>query len=247
MANMVQIIVLAGGQGKRMKSELPKVLVLFRGRPMIANLLESIKQSNICLRPIIIIGFHGDRVKQALGPNYDYIVQSEQLGTGHAVACAKPLLLGKSDDIMVLYGDHPLVSAETIRRVAAAHVEAGTVMTMAVIAVEDFNDWRQPLMQFGKIIRGADGQVKAIVEVKDCTEDQKKIKEVNPSYFCFKAGWLWDNINKLKNDNAQKEYYLTDMAALAISQGERIAEVPVAALEALGINTREQLEILEQI
>ena len=118
---------------------------------------------------------------------------------------------------------------------------------MAALTVADFRGWRKIFYGFGRIIRDSSGQISKIVELKDATRKQRQIKEVNPSYFCFQAKWLWENIGKLSNHNAQKEYYLTDLAGLAINQGHKIATFPISAYEALGINTPGELKLASKI
>ena len=248
MKEKTQIIILAAGQGKRMgNATLPKVLTLFKGKPFINHLLESIKDSGVCDKPAIVIGQKADQIKEALGSDYIYIHQSEQLGTGHAVMVTKDKLEGQTENVMVLYGDHPLVSAETIKNIVEAHATSKAVMTMATTTVSDFNDWRQSFIGFGRIVRDQNNKLEKIVEKKDATPEELEIKEVNPSYFCFKTGWLWQNLDKLKNNNAQAEYYLTDLVGLAVEQGQQITTVEIGLKEALGVNTSEQLELLEKL
>lgn len=244
----IQIIVLAAGAGKRIKNKnLPKILLSLKGKPIIQHLLTAIKKSGVCKKPVIVIGQKADQVKAALRSDYTYIFQAEQLGTGHAVACTRQQLEGKVKDIMVLYGDHPFVSAKTIRKLTDTHLKEGKVLTMATTKVVNFADWRQGFFNFGRIIRNEKGKVSQIVEFKDATDRQKEIKEINPAYFCFKADWLWQNLNKLKNDNAQQEYYLTDLVSFACQQRQDISPVEIEPKEALGVNTIEELKLLKNI
>ncbi len=244
---MTRVIVLAAGLGKRMGEKIPKVLISLAGKPMVKYLIEAIKKSGVDEQPVIIVApDNKDLIKQALN-GCDYVVQDKQLGTGHAVLCAEDFLKGKSDDILVLYGDMPLVSAETIKKINQTHLSEGKVLTMATVKVTDFEDWQKGFYDFGRIIRDSDGKVNQIVERKDATEEQLKIKEVNPSYFCFKADWLWQNLDKLENKNIQQEYYLTDLAEIACAQGQEITTVEIEPKEALGVNTPEQLEELKKI
>lgn len=244
----VQIIVLAAGFGKRMAhQELPKVLIPLNGKPLIMHLLESIKQSGVCEKPVIVIGQKADLVKASLGPDYTYVTQTEQLGTGHAVACARPVVEGQADHVLVLYGDHPFVGAKTIRAIADAHQAQASVLTMATALVDDFKSWRQGFLDFGRVVRDNQGRVSAIIERRDATAEQLEIREVNPSYFCFRADWLWPHLSQLNNHNAQHEYYLTDLAGIACREGQTISTVPIAPREALGVNTAEQLAVLSQV
>lgn len=244
----VQIIVLAAGHGKRMNNhELPKVLIPFHGKPIIKHLLEAVAQSGVCGQSIIVVGQKAELVKTALGPSYTYIVQAEQRGTGHAVACARSAVEGRAEHVMVLYGDHPLVSAKTIRTIADQHVAHNAVLTMATVQVADFNDWRQGFADFGRVVRGEQGRVSAIVERRDASAEQLDIREINPAYFCFRGGWLWSRIDQLTDQNTQHEYYLTDLAGIACSEGQAIATVVIEPREALGVNTAEQLELIENL
>lgn len=243
----MQIVVLAAGHGKRMNnSELPKVLVPLRGRPIIEYLLEAIKKSGVAGKPVIVVGQKAEVVKQNLGSDYYYVLQAEQLGTGHAVACAEELLKNKTSNVMVLYGDHPLITPETIKRLAESHLNSNDVITMATVKVDDFNDWRKPLYDFGRILRDKTGKVVRIVEKKDAAQINLEIKEVNPSFFCFKAGWLWNNIDKLSNNNKQREFYLTDLVQFAFEQGHNINDIEVNSESAAGVNSKEQLDLIEE-
>jgi len=246
--NQIKIIILAGGLGKRMNhAVLPKVLVSLKGKPLISYLLESVKRSGVCVRPTVVVGAKADLVKEALGPDYDYVWQSEQLGTGHAVMCAAPSLKGQAEDIMVLYGDHMLLKPETIAKLSKAHLEGGKVLTMGTVTVPNFEDWRSGFYDFGRVVRDNTGTVCSIVEKKDATPAQLAICELNPSYFCFKAQWLWQNLSELKNENAQGEYYLTDLAHVACRQGAMINTVGIEPLEAIGVNNEEQLKLVEKL
>jgi len=245
MKNEIQIVILAAGQGTRMNNkDLPKVLIPLKGKSIIKYVLAAIKESKLCSRPTIIVGYKAEQVKNILGTDYDYVFQAEQLGTGHAVGCAKESLTRKVKDIMVLSGDMPFVSSKMINNLARAHFAKNNVLTMATAVTPDFVDWRQSFYGFGRIIRDRDNKVIAIMEKKDSTPAQLENKEVNPAYYCFKTDWLWSNLDKLKNNNAQREYYLTDLVGLAFKQGQDITTVEIKPKEALGINTAEQLELV---
>lgn len=244
----IKIIVLAAGHGKRMgNKELPKVLIELKGKPIIKYLLEAVRNSGVDDKPVVVIGQRAEEVKLALGSEYTYIFQTEQLGTGHAVLCTKEELENKAENIMVLYGDHPFVSPEMIKNLAKTHLKENKILTMATVRVPDYNNWRKPLYDFGRIIRDSQGEVCQIIERRDATPQQLKIKEGNPSYFCFKADWLWQNLAQLKNNNVQGEYYLTDLAGIACQQGQEIATVKIEPKEALGINTAGQLKVVENL
>ena len=238
-----RIIILAAGKGTRMGNGIPKVLTPFRGKPLIEHLLLTVKDSGVDPRPIIVVGHGADTVMKTLGDEYEYVHQKEQFGTGHAVRCAKSLLQGKTDAVLTLYGDHPLVSAETIKRLENIHWEKGEVLTLAVTTVDDFSGWRTPLADFGRVVRDTSGNIASIVEAKDATPDELTIREVNPSFFCFSANWLWENLSKLTNQNAKCEYYLTDLVGIAMQEGHSIPSLNIKPLESIGVNSLTHLEI----
>lgn len=230
-----------------MKSEVPKVLSLLKGRPIIQYLLDAVQASGVDTRPVIVVGQGADLVKKALGEGYEYVFQNAQLGTGHALKITRPVLQGKADAVIVLYGDHPFVHPTTVKKLRFLHERENRVITMMTTIVEDFDDWRKPFYEFGRVLRNAGGEVVRIVERKDATPEQLKVREVNPALYCFRASWLWPNLEKLKNENAQKEYYLTDLVRIAIDEGERIASMDVDPLESIGVNTPEHLELATRI
>ena len=244
-----RIIVLAGGKGTRMKSELPKALLPLRGKPMIKHLLKSIKKSRIDKKPVIVIGYGKDLVKKELGDKYQYAVQEEQLGTGHALMIAEKVIGSDCDFVLVLAADQPLVSKETLERIIKKQKEKNPTVMIATVIVPDFEGWRHGLYtDFGRIVRENNGRIKKIVEFRDSNEKQKKIKELNLAIYAFQAEWLKNNINKLKNENDQKEYYLTDLVKMAFEQNEPIESVEVKnTIEALHPNSKETLEILEKL
>lgn len=243
----IQAIILAAGHGKRMGSDLPKVLVPMAGRPMVKRIIDAWRNSLVINPPIFVVGHQAELVQAELGSEFEYIFQRDRLGTGHAVAVTRERLENTHDNIMVLYGDHPFVSAEMIDRLAATHLESDATLTLATAVVDDFTDWRQSFWGFGRVVRQENGCIARIVETKDASDEEKQIKEINPSYFCFKAAWLWPSLERLRNDNAQNEYYLTDLVGLAQADGESIVTVPIEPKEALGANTPEQLFLLEKL
>lgn len=229
-----------------MNADLPKVLVPLKGKPLIKHLLEAIAKSGVSPNPILVVGQKRELVMNKLGPTYRYAVQAEQLGTGHAVNSARQLAENQADHILVLYGDHPYVSAETIKKLSEAHIQSEGVLTVATVIVKNFDDWRAVFFDFGRIVRDESGQIVKIIERKDATDIEKQITEINPAYFCFKASWLWQHLSKIKKQNSQGEYYLTDLIGLAQNQGHIINSIAIEPREALGVNTAEQLIMLEK-
>lgn len=245
----VALIILAGGRGRRMQedlgNDLPKVLQPLRGQPLVSHLIHSVEDASIQWPPVIVVGYRGDEVEKTLGPDFTYVMQKEQLGTGHATAQARTALEGKAEHVLVLYGDHPHIPLSVVEEIIAAHKDHGNTITLATATVSDFNEWREQLMYYGRVIRNAGGAIQKIVEYKDASSAEREILEVSPSYFCFRAKWLWSHIDLLKNNNAQKEYYLTDLLGMAIEEGERVESVAIDPMVALGANTAEELRRLE--
>lgn len=249
MHKKTKIIILAAGKGERMRSDEPKVLAKIRGKSMIKYLLESINKSGVDDEPTIIVGYKKEMVTNELGEEnkqYHYINQETQLGTGHAVSLAKDYLKGTGECIMVLYGDHPFVSAQTIKNINKKHLRSGKKITLATVKLPNFRDWRINFVNFSRIIRDKNGKIIKDIQFKDASDKEIKVTEVNPCYFCFDASWLWENLEYLKNDNVQKEYYLTDLIKIATTKGIEIESLEIEPYEALGANTKAELETLER-
>lgn len=247
MKDKIRIVILAAGEGIRMKSDLPKVLMKVGEQPMIERLLSSVLKSRVDSRPVIVVGYKKEEVIDRLSNKYDYVIQEEQLGTGHAVIMAEKILKGKTDHVMVLYGDHPLISPETVRNLAERHLESKAKITMATAELPDFDDWRNFFYKsFSRIVRDESGRIIKDVQFRDASAEEKKIKEINPCYFIFEAKWLWEKLKTLNRNNAQNQYYLTDLVARAIEEGAKIESVKIDAREALAANTREELDLLEK-
>jgi len=242
-----QIIILAGGKGTRMGVAMPKVLYPVNGQPMVQHLVTTLKGINLSRKPIMVVGYGAEEVKETIGDQCDYALQKEQLGTGHAVSCARNDLTGFAGDVLILYGDHPLVSAQTIRSLFDSHQSGNEIFTMMTTSVPDFTEWRSGFERYGRILRDGSSAILDIREAADCTEEELRLTEVNPGYYCFKAQWLCENITKLQSDNAQGELYLTDLVKIAFAQGVKINSIDVEPLECLGINTPEQLALVEQL
>lgn len=246
---MTRIVILAAGKGTRMNSELPKVLVPLNGRPMIKYLLEAVFASGVDNKPIVVASPDNKEIikKELASYNLDYAIQDKQLGTGHAVACAQSSLEQdgfKPDKVIILYGDHPAIKAESIKKFSQSNTGAVTIMPTKL---QNYDDWRHNFYHWGRIIRRQDGQIEGIVEFKDASEEIKKITEVNPGFMCFNYDWLFKNIHELKNNNSQGEYYLTDMVKIAFSEGLFIETIGIEAHEAMGVNSLEELKIAERL
>jgi len=249
MQDKIQIVILAGGKGKRMMSDEPKALALLQGRPFLSHILKTVEFLNLTLKPIIVVGHKKERIFEELGENHNYAHQEEQLGTGHAVHAAKEKISeNNNENILVISTDQPLISKETIENLMEKHLDTNATITLATVILPDFEEWRKGIINFGRIVRDTKNKIDKIIEYKDANEEEKKILEVNPAIYIFKSQWLWKNIENLKNENSQNEYYLTDLLHIAKEQGELIETVPVSnILEALQPNTKEELEVLETL
>ncbi len=238
----MKAIILAAGKGKRLLSEtmnMPKVLRLAAGKPLIGHVLSNV--DFIDAKDITIVaGYKREMVFETLGDKYTYAVQAEQKGTGHAVMMAKDAFEGYTGDVIILYGDMPLFKKETYKNLIKAHQDTGADCTILTAITDD-------KLAYGRIIR-ENGEVVDIVEDKDCTPEQKDIKELNVGVYVFKADALFNNLDKLKNNNAQGEYYLTDVPKILIGEGKKIASYSTTdSMEILGVNTPEDLELCEKI
>jgi bifunctional UDP-N-acetylglucosamine pyrophosphorylase/glucosamine-1-phosphate N-acetyltransferase len=244
----ISILILAAGRGKRMQDkEAPKALTLLDGKPLIRYVLDAVGDSGVGEQPVIVVGWQADKVKAELGSDFEYALQIEQLGTGHAVRAARSVLERRAEHLIVLNADTPFISSSRIAEMARVHLESDASLTMATCTVEDFAGARASFSSFGRVVRDRDGQVFRIVEMKDANEEERSLKECNPGYYCFKADWLWLNLEMLKNDNAQSEYYLTDLVRAAVANGDRIASIAADPYEAIGINTADDLEFARRV
>ena len=242
-----RVIILAAGKGTRMKSDVPKPLVPVAGKPMIEHLLESVRASGVDEKPIVVVGAWSEEAFRAqLGETVEYAVQTEQLGTGHAVACAKHLA-GEAENIIVLYGDHPFLCPEIVRGLESMQEAFPGSVAMLTAVVPEFEGDYKTFERWGRIIRDDDGEVIAIREAKDCLPEELEITEVNPALFAFPAAWAWIHLEALKNENASGEYYLTDLIAMAMAEGKEIATASADPLDVIGINSPEELARAEKV
>jgi len=237
-------VILAAGKGTRMNeglsSPIPKVMFLLAGKPIIYHSVKLIKDAEIN-KVVLVIGYKKELIREYFGGEVEYAVQGEQLGTGHAVSTAKELLQGKTDAVIVFYGDNPLYKPETVKKlISIFETEKPTIAMLSAVSENPFG--------YGRIIRDKNGEVLGIKEHKDCNEEELKIKEWNPGFYIFDSKWLWLNIDKLDSNNAQQEYLLTDLIKIAKEQDKKIIAMPVSEeSEALGINTKEQLKEAEAV
>lgn len=226
------VVILAAGQGMRMKSKLPKVLHPLAGEPMVKYVLEAATP----LQPerlVLVIGDGATQVRQALGEDLLYVEQPHQLGTGHALLQTRDVLENEAETVLALYGDTPLITPALLRRLLRRHQEAQATITMLTCRLQDPTG-------YGRVLRDEAGRVLGVVEEVAATAAQKRIQEVNSGMYCFDAAWLWPHLGRIER-NEKGEYYLTDLIAMAIAEGERVEAMEVEdATEVMGVNNRAQ-------
>lgn len=246
-------IILAAGKGTRMRSDLPKVVHEVGDRPMVCAVVDACRDAG-CARIVVVVGYKQELVRAALqgattaaGTPVEFAVQDEQLGTGHAVMCARVGPQGQWEDagygreVLVLCGDGPLIRASTLRTILERHRETGAAATLATSIIDDPTG-------YGRIVRDEGGRFVAIVEHKDATEAQREIREINPSYYCFEPAALFGALRRVERNPANGEYYLTHAPALLLAEGRRVEVIPAVPPEdVLSINTPEELAAVDRI
>lgn len=233
-------IVLAAGQGTRMKSDLYKVLHPVCGKPMVAHVIDNIKKLE-AKRIVTIVGHGAEQVEQTLGAKSEYVLQEEQLGTAHAVGQAESALGNLEGTTIVVCGDTPLIRSETMEALIAHHNESGAKATILTAHADDPTG-------YGRIVRGEDGQVLRNVEHKDATDEELVVTEINTGTYCFDNKSLFETLKKVTNDNAQGEYYLPDVIGILQAEGARVsAHVTNDFSETLGVNDRVVLSQAERV
>jgi UDP-N-acetylglucosamine diphosphorylase/glucosamine-1-phosphate N-acetyltransferase len=242
MTNKLAAVILAAGLGKRMKSDKAKVLHVINGKPMVMYVIETAKKiagDNI----IVVIGKQAEKVSEIVSKEYKVIfaLQKEQLGTGHAVKCALPFLPEYSEQVLILCGDVPLLSYDTVKRLYEEHIRSSR--DISVLAVEAGNP-----KGYGRIILDNENNVSGIVEETDATDAQKQIKIINSGIYCVKREFLEYSLNKISSNNAQSEFYLTDIIKIGYNYNKNIgAVIGQDNEELLGINSIQDLMAIERI
>ncbi|KUP04221.1 bifunctional N-acetylglucosamine-1-phosphate uridyltransferase/glucosamine-1-phosphate acetyltransferase [Bacillus coahuilensis m2-6] len=233
-------IILAAGQGTRMKSKLYKVLHPVCGKPMVEHVVDQLSSLSID-QTVTIVGFGAEKVQSYLEGKSDFALQKEQLGTAHAVMQAEELLQDKKGITLVICGDTPLIKTSTMEALMEEHTKLGAKATVLTGYAEDPTG-------YGRVIRNEDGHVERIVEQKDASEAEKSVKEINTGTYCFDNEALFQALKKVKNDNAQGEYYLPDVMEILKSEGQIVAAYQTSDLEeTLGVNDRVALSQAETI
>ncbi len=232
----IAIVILAAGQGKRMNSDLPKVLHEIGGRPMLCHVIDSV-QRLAPGRVVVVTGYQAERVEDACrDQGVEFARQNEQLGTGHAVMQTAPLLQDWKGTVVVLNGDVPGLRAETIGAFVEHHLRSGAAATVLTAELDDPGG-------YGRIVRGAAGGLERIVEHRDATEAERAIREINSGLFCFQADELFPALGRVTRRNAQNEYYLTDVVGLLHHEGRPVGAWRVEdAREVAGVNNPDELE-----
>ena len=233
------VIILAAGQGTRMRSSLPKVLHPVAGQPLIRHLYQTVSEIS-SEKPVVIIGHAADKVRQEMGEDVFFAVQEEQLGTGHAVKAAEQTLKGKTDLILVVSADMPLLTSETLQEMLSEQISNQGPVTMLSVISENPRG-------FGRVVRSAEGNVKAIVEEAQASPQELQINELNVGAYCFRASWLWGALKRIRM-SPKGEYYLTDVVEIAVSEGENVGIIQVSNIEeTIGINNRVHLAEAQKI
>ena len=237
----VAAVILAAGKGVRMKSEKPKVFHEICGKPMLSYVLDTV--FDLGLKEIfVVLGHKSEIIRQF----YDrlpitFVEQREQLGTAHAVMQVEAELKSYKGTILVLNGDMPLLKGDTLRRFIGEHTSSKAKATVLTAEMDDPGN-------FGRVVRGAEGEIIRIVEKKDANDMELNIKEINTGTYCFEPDVLFSALKEIKPINVQKEYYLTDCIALFRNKGYKVSSVKLHnSLEAIGVNTKEELELVQRI
>lgn len=237
-------IIMAAGKGTRMQSELPKVCHPVGDRPMVCAVVDACLAAG-CDKVVAVVGYKQELVREALaeyGDRVSYAEQLEQLGTGHAVMCAKDAMAGLSDrDVFVLAGDGPLIRPSTLTALLEKHRSTNAWATLATSRIDDPTG-------YGRVVRNAEGGFARIVEQKNATEQELAIQEVNPSYYCFRAGAMFEALDQTTKNELTGEYYVTDVPAIMLEAGGRVEVIDaVPAEDILSINTLEHLAEVDAI
>jgi bifunctional UDP-N-acetylglucosamine pyrophosphorylase/glucosamine-1-phosphate N-acetyltransferase len=237
-----QIVVLAAGKGTRMGGNIPKVLVSLQSRPLVLYLAETLQKITQLTKPIAVVGYESEKVQAILGSEFTYAYQNKQEGTAQAVMSAKNFI--KAENFLVLYGDMPFITSESIKKLMKLHRDNSANVSMLTTVVPNFEGMYKSFESFGRVVR-QNGNIDRVVEFKDASNDEKNIKELNPGIYMFNTQWFWKHASKIQNKNNQNEYYLTDIVEIAILAGERVYSTQVDPKEVFGINSPEDLKFAE--
>ena len=239
---MKKAIVLAAGKGTRMKSDLPKVLFPVRGKAMINYVLDALDRAGVD-EIIVVVGYRQEMVRAAVEsrPNVKFVEQKELLGTGSAVSYCRDELKGFEGPVFIIAGDNPLLQSSSVSRLFEEYEKNDASCILGTVHKDDPTG-------MGRVLRDEQGNFIGVVEHKDATDEQRKIKEINISYYIFNAPDLLASLDSLRNNNAQREYYITDVPKILLDSGKKILALPILQeIEALGVNTQEDLAKVEAV
>lgn len=236
----IAALILAAGMGTRMGAERAKVLHRLNGKTMLDMVLDVVREMGA--NPIVVVvGFEKEAVIRTLPGDVAWVHQKEQLGTGHAVQAAEPVLAKSSGNVLVLYGDVPLIRPKTLKRMVEQHRKSGADITVLSAVIDSGG-------AYGRVIRDAEGRFQKVVEAKDASSDERDVNEVNTGLYCFKVAPLFRLLKRIDNSNEQGEYYLTDVLGLAVEDGLKVEIAKVGdPLEALGVDTLDAIKDAEKI
>jgi len=233
-------VILAAGKGTRMNVREPKAVVRVGGRPMAARVADAMRGAGVT-RIIAVVGHRADDVRAAMGDGVEYVVQEEQLGTGHAARCSRVALADYEGPVIIAYADIPLLTKDDVSRLIDHHLLSRPTVTMLTAVLPNPG-------RLGRIMRTADGTVQGIVEARDADEEQLKIGEVNVGVYCFQAPLIFEVLSELKRENAQAQYYLTDALGILVARKQRADAVALEVpYNGMGVNTIEDLERAQQL
>jgi UDP-N-acetylglucosamine diphosphorylase/glucosamine-1-phosphate N-acetyltransferase len=242
IAGNVAVIILAAGMGTRMKSDKAKVLHKILGKPMVIYVVQTAKRvvgNNV----ILVVGNQADKIREIVSENNEliYAIQKDQLGTGHAVLCALPYIPEHIEEVVILCGDVPLLSSDTVVRLIDDHIKAKRDISLLAVDVDDPTG-------YGRVILDEDLRVSKIVEEADATDEQKKIKTINAGIYCVKKEFLLNSLGKIKSDNAQAELYFTDIVEIGYREKKVVGVLASRDYEeVIGVNTCQDLIAVEAV
>jgi len=237
----VSAVILAAGKGTRMKSDIPKVLHEINGKPMISYVLK-VAGKLMCNPIAVIVGYQEEKIRDYLtGKKVIFVSQKEQLGTGHAVLQSENALKQSENDVLILYGDMPLLSVQTLKEFIDDHMVSGSMLSILTTKAKDPTG-------YGRIVRDEDLKILKIVEEKDASDEEKTIAEINSGIYCVNKNFLFSTLRRLKPENKQGEYYLTDIVARAVGKGIEVNSFYAGdEREVIGVNTVDDLKKVEEI
>ena len=234
-------IVLAAGKGTRMKSDLPKVLCQVLGRPLVHYVIDALRSAGVG-KIIVVVGYKSELVRESLKdyPNIEFVEQTEQLGTGHAVMVCRDQIKDFAGPVFIVAGDSPMLQASSLKAIIDRYHRSDAICLLGTLLHDNPHG-------LGRIVRDADGKFSGIVEHKDCSDEQLQINEVNMSTYLIDCQHLLSALQDINQENSQGEYYITDVPGILIARGEGVNAEPVLQpCEALSVNTVEQLQVVEE-